>query len=47
MLGSATTVTTIAELVTEQKLVFVAVTVYVPEVEIVFEVPGFVRRLSC
>ena len=39
MLGSATTVTTIGALVTEQKLVFVAVTVYVPEVVIVFEVP--------
>ena len=39
MLGSATTVTTIGALVTEQKLLFVAVTVYEPEVVIVFEVP--------
>jgi hypothetical protein len=39
MLGSATTVTTIGSLVTEQKLVLVAVTVYVPEVVIVFVDP--------
>ena len=39
MLGSATTVTTIELLVAKQKLEFEAVTVYVPGVQIVFEVP--------